>query len=295
MAEEDTPSSESDNNRARQVAFGGGTVIKPLSVISAPKQKLDEATATGGVSGVQQKPVEGETGTSSSHSQQSPGAGGRGEGGLAPQLFGQFSQSDLRSNFLADWNAATHPFDSRILVEAGNAIEFAQTVIKSGFILNGGALVAVPAFVTMFSIDARGDMTTLLQSGGLFVVGLLAMWLAAGCGYFATLANALVLQEQRRIATRRLHDFYNAKASRPSDVLEEEHRASNYNQKFLWSRAIGIVLSIVSFVAFVIGVYFGTRVLLNASLSPPPVLEMPQDLHIHDCPRPGPSQRCDLG
>jgi hypothetical protein len=66
---------------------------------------------------------------------------------------------------------------------------FAQSVVKSGFLLNGGGMVAIPAIVALFKLDASKGLWMLAAMGSAFVAGLLAAWAASICAFFA-LANS---------------------------------------------------------------------------------------------------------
>jgi hypothetical protein len=75
--------------------------------------------------------------------------------------------------------AAAHDTDK-------GAIELGQSILKTGTLLNGGALVAIPATVTLFGVDAKSIITQLLVAGGLFALGLLLSWLSGFGGVFRT-------------------------------------------------------------------------------------------------------------
>jgi hypothetical protein len=94
-----------------------------------------------------------------------------------------------------------------------SAIELGQSILKTGTLLNGGAIVAIPAVVTLFGIDAKAIMTNLLIAGGLFALGLISSWLA-GCWGFFTLARRSDRDYARGEATKQglYHGYY------PSDL-----------------------------------------------------------------------------
>jgi integrase-like protein len=66
-----------------------------------------------------------------------------------------------------------------------SAAAMAQMVIKSGFILNGGGIIAIPAVATLFSLDAEKMLSQLMLTAGLFIGGLSVAWLASIFGFFA--------------------------------------------------------------------------------------------------------------
>jgi hypothetical protein len=53
------------------------------------------------------------------------------------------------------------------------AIELGQSILKTQTLLNGGALVASPAVITLFGLDAKVIMRDLFIAGGLFGLGLI--------------------------------------------------------------------------------------------------------------------------
>src|SRR4051794_14498609 len=59
------------------------------------------------------------------------------------------------------------------------AIDLGQSIVKTGTLLNGGALVAIPAVISLFGVDAKSIIRNLFVAGGLFVAGLLCSWLSA--------------------------------------------------------------------------------------------------------------------
>jgi hypothetical protein len=68
------------------------------------------------------------------------------------------------------------------------AVDFAQTVIRSGFVVNAGAIIAIPAILALFNLDADALRGRLLVTGIFFASGIGAAWLA-GIFAFFTLAH----------------------------------------------------------------------------------------------------------
>src|SRR6202034_1283407 len=84
-----------------------------------------------------------------------------------------------------------------------SAAAMAQMVIKSGFILNGGGIIAIPAVATLFSLDAEKMLSQLMLTAGLFIGGLSIAWLASIFGFFA-LAHKGDLSHTNAVRTARL-------------------------------------------------------------------------------------------
>jgi hypothetical protein len=88
--------------------------------------------------------------------------------------------------------------------------------------LNGGALVAIPAAVTLFGVDAKFIKSQLLIAGGLFAFGLILSWLSGFGGFFA-LSNRADGDFATSEATRqRIYKLYY-----PSDDEEQKTRAES--------------------------------------------------------------------
>jgi hypothetical protein len=65
------------------------------------------------------------------------------------------------------------------------AISLGQSSLRTTTLLNGGALVAIPAVVALFGIDAKAITFNLLIAGGVFVLCLVFCWLSSAAGFFA--------------------------------------------------------------------------------------------------------------
>lgn len=48
------------------------------------------------------------------------------------------------------------------------AVDVAQTVVRTGFVVNASAIIAIPAIVALFNLDADAIRWSLLWTGGLF-------------------------------------------------------------------------------------------------------------------------------
>ncbi len=164
-----------------------------------------------------------------------------------------------RQDFLREWQIGVLPLDEMVLALNQGAIEFGQAALKAAFLLNGGALVVFPAFATVFGV---ADKTDLFSAALVFVVGLTLTWLATACAYFTIVYQGLSTFKQREASAKRLQKSYYppkqgskpAGEKSPEDLEKEARRRGIVSEVFRWS---AIVLSFGSFVAFVIGIYFG--------------------------------------
>jgi len=159
--------------------------------------------------------------------------------------------------------AAAHDTDK-------GAIELGQSILKTGTLLNGGALVAIPATVTLFGVDAKSIITQLLVAGGLFALGLLLSWLAGFGGFFALANRADRDFAMGEVTRQKLHHGYypsndeNVKAQQKADVEKQSTQVESCDRAFVRWRAAAIILSFLSLVAFVVGNVIGGWAVLHA-------------------------------
>jgi hypothetical protein len=148
------------------------------------------------------------------------------------------------------------------------AIELGQSILKTGTLLNGGALVAIPAVIALFGIDAKAVTPNLLIAAGLFVIGLLLSWLS-GIGGFFTLSRRSDRDYQHAEATKATlyRDCYpdKTKRAKQTDQIEQQSRlVKRHHRAFVIYRIFTILFSFLSLAAFVAGTVFGGLTILHA-------------------------------
>jgi hypothetical protein len=146
------------------------------------------------------------------------------------------------------------------------AIDFSQTLIRSGFVVNAGAIVAIPAIVALFNIDAGAIGSRLLVSGILFGVGIFSSWLA---GIFAFFALAHKSDNFHTLAVKVARDL-EGKYFPPqvSEMAKQAHDAEKRARRLriIWvtERYIAIILSLASVALFLAGSWVGINAVLKA-------------------------------
>jgi hypothetical protein len=154
------------------------------------------------------------------------------------------------------------------LAAATVASEFAQSAIKAGFLLNGGGLIAIPAIVALFKLDAEKGFWPLFATGGTFVLGLVVTWSASLCGYLAFWQ----LREwhiARAVMFDRILEFHSApsggeeKELRAVDAAERQMRRMRNSKR--WRYAVA-VLCLVALLVFVAGVSIGAHAVADLAI-----------------------------
>jgi hypothetical protein len=147
-----------------------------------------------------------------------------------------------------------------------SAAAIAQMVIKSGFILNGGGIIAIPAVATLFGLDAEKMLSQLMLTAGLFIGGLSVAWLASIFGFFA-LAHKGDLSYTNAVRTARLLEgkYSPWLAQQMAEKAEAARKRSDrLRVYFLTERCFAIILCLTSFVLFIAGSLEGGRAILKA-------------------------------
>lgn len=172
-------------------------------------------------------------------------------------------------HYLERWKVDVTPVE-QVAVEAGKgSIAFAQAAIKSGLILNGGALVALPAFTQIFGISA----SQLIEPIQYFLLGIVLCGFASIFG-FITLANTedllSCIRESRIIKLNQEHNPNLDKEflkQRSDELRSKENKHRSRGKVF---KIAGLLLIVLGYTAFCIGGISGINVFAHtASASKP--------------------------
>lgn len=143
----------------------------------------------------------------------------------------------------------------------GSCISFAQNIIRTGMLLNGGAIVALPAIAKIYI----SDFATLNNSDDIkcklliaviaYLIGLLTSWFAGLIAYFAVCTeNRLYFTEMYKVHAEQ-YKSYSAitDADHENFMIPALKRIQTDTKKYSWLRCFGIFLCFLSLVGFIIG------------------------------------------
>lgn len=160
---------------------------------------------------------------------------------------------------LEHWRANVGSVDDDRRLADSTAAQLAQMTLKSGFLLNGGALIAVPAFLALFEERAPGLVSQLAFAIGIFVLGLIFVSAATVAAFFAIAAEADRCHHLREV---RAHAWHEGRApaeekrqhrlAREAAQAEVDLHAKCYDGR----RAFAIACAILSLLIFPVGVAF---------------------------------------
>ena len=157
-------------------------------------------------------------------------------------------------------------FELSVIAEQG-AIDYAKAVVRIGLLLNGGAVLALPAIASLYQGDIADIVSRLFWSGIAFVVGLILSWSAAIIAYFA-----MCVRQARHYVMIKIHEtdvdallpLHQASKS-AGETRGDEARGEIGKQDRRYRLVRGIALCAASFIAFIIGAGISGRAFLSTS------------------------------
>lgn len=132
------------------------------------------------------------------------------------------ASNEARESFRRDIEQQVDPHMEIALASDRGAIDLAQGVIKNATILNGGALIAIPAIITLFGLNAQAVEAPFLAIGGVFIGGLLTAWLANIFGFFALAARSEGLEALAAVMRARVTREHYPNSPKAEDWKSEE-------------------------------------------------------------------------
>jgi hypothetical protein len=177
-------------------------------------------------------------------------------------------REERESEMAADLEAAK--------IGESSAVAQAQMVIKSGFILNGGGMIAIPAIVALFNLDAEKLLHQLVLTGGLFVGGLCSASIASICAFFALAHKADTFYSSAVRTARLLQAKYFPPQAQKMVQQAEAARRRTARLRVLWltERYVAILLCLTSVALFIGGAWVGGNAILKAPHKAPPMVSL---------------------
>ena len=126
--------------------------------------------------------------------------------------------------YLERWKTDVGPVEQQIIATHQSTIIFAQTAIKSCYLLNGGGLIALPAFVGLFEIPAGAGV---IVSAIFFFVGLCLSTTANISAFHTVDREGVRLQARREWLVTNLNAEHNPKENPPEATKEKLEKATS--------------------------------------------------------------------
>lgn len=177
-------------------------------------------------------------------------------------------KNEVTRTFLQRWHTDVQPVHETFERSREMAHGFAKLAIQMMFLLNGGALIAFPAFAQLVGTGFRENVDLALFSIGGFVLGLALIAFATLLAYISMEADTEALGQREEYVKLGLNQSQVPDKDKPeydkkrADAEEARKRHFGRAMRFrAWSMGLGIS----SLVAFLVGVYFATMVLSGTS------------------------------
>jgi hypothetical protein len=183
---------------------------------------------------------------------------------------------ERREEFRRDIEREVDPLDAAASATDKAAIELGQSIIKTGTLLNGAAIIAMPPLVNLFGIDTKAVIFPLIIAGLLFSAGLMFSWASALLGFFALGARSHAEHWFGRATYLRIQYSYfpipdtdKQKEKRMSEIPTFYADSKRRTTRFERFRMAAIILSLLSLVAFISGSGEAGWTILHAPVKPP--------------------------
>ncbi len=169
--------------------------------------------------------------------------------------------------FLERWRTDVKPLHEHRLMSREHAYGYAKLAIQTMFLLNGGALIAFPAFTQLLGTAFKDHVTIALMSIGGFVFGLVLIAITILLAYLSMAADAEAVNQKEEYVKLGLNRDQVADDKKPEydkkRATAEKERKRKYElatRLALW----GLGLGVGSLAAFVFGAIFAALVLSAA-------------------------------
>lgn len=164
-------------------------------------------------------------------------------------------ENEKHRTFLQSWEVDVRPHQELLLrsVDMGHA--YAKMTIQTIFWLNGGALIAFPAFAKLAGAEFSAHLTRALTSIGCFVLGLVLITVTALLAYFTCVTESTMTAAHREHA-KLLHHLgrdSEEKNGKWKEGMAAATKIANTHQRrafrLQWAAIASGMLSLLAFVA----------------------------------------------
>ena len=177
-------------------------------------------------------------------------------------------QNELDRTFLERWRTELQPLHDHRMKSRDQGHDYAKAAFQMIFVLNGGALIAFPAFAQLTGNGFKQNLPVALGSIAGFVVGLVLIATAALFVGGAFSEDGDAIEADKSFVRTRMHQFRAPEAARPNfekEKKEHETRRDEHNKTAKKWSVIAAVLACLALFAFVVGAGCAALVLSSAT------------------------------
>jgi disulfide bond formation protein DsbB len=162
------------------------------------------------------------------------------------------------------WAHAIDVLDNILLRALDASRAFAKIALQTTFLLNGGAIVALPTFLQLAGVKFSDHRDVALIAIGLFVIGLILSGIANAIALAGSVAAVTQISQMTVIARfeRAQRDDPTNKAGKwqqlAADAAKKRDKKARLSLFLRWT-AVGLVIT--AFLCFVAGILVGAAIL----------------------------------
>ncbi len=151
------------------------------------------------------------------------------------------------------FRAVVDPVDQAIQSNREGIRSFLEILTRSGFLLNGGSMLALAPILALFEAEKRGLASTVMfEAAYFFFMGLVFVACAALAAAFAYYAASMVLMEKR---SSNIDNF--VQLLQGTEMIDgKSHKKRRWSITFGLAILAAIVMWVMTYLAFVDGVRF---------------------------------------
>ena len=163
-------------------------------------------------------------------------------------------------SLLDAWRTNVGPLEQRADALGRHAVAYGQLAIRNVFLLNGGAIIAVPSFAQLVKTPLNDSITLFLVSMGSFVLGLCLITASALFAYL----NFIAAQQIAQLDAGHMRTVLNRDKRKLAEVAPPDDYKSNREaliDRQNWTARGSIGLGLAGGAVFVVGMVFAMLVL----------------------------------
>ena len=172
------------------------------------------------------------------------------------------TNDNSREQFRTELEFASAPTRETLRLNYEGAIKFAEAGIKSSFALNGGGLIALPAFIALFKIDPKFASVWIIAAGTMFIVGLISAAVTSFLGYLSAMAGVHGLENRSTATMAKYAAIFKQLQATPVNLPELEGHIDTLMRRSVRLRKCAVAAGTTSMIAFIGGAIISYRVLI---------------------------------
>jgi hypothetical protein len=190
-----------------------------------------------------------------------------------PPLLTLDQARELQLAYLEQWRTDLGPVYEDKRVSHRGSIEFALSVLRSLFLLNGGALVTLPVFARFVGVRGSAAAAHLLWPASCFIAGLICCCSAGLIAYLTLRSDvkAIARNIERRAIGVKISNVKIDPAEGAKLQAIEQKQMDRHNKTALRLSIVGAGLAALSLLLFAAGAWLGGFELLLAPKKQPSI------------------------